>query len=118
MNKCTTIVCVDNKTFRSISNEGNGEVSTETIFNYQQEGLMVTAHYRGGSIKEGNLLGRIDKNGILTFAYQHYNTDNEFRTGRCTSIPEILSSGKLRYHESWEWTGGLEGSGESIIEEI
>ena len=118
MNKCTTIESLDNKTFRSVSNSGNGEVSEATTFRYQQTGSMITANYSGGTIREGNLLGQIDKEGILTFAYQHYNTNNEFRTGRCTSTPERLPNGKLRYHESWEWTGGLEGSGQSIIEEV
>jgi len=118
MNKCTTIESLDNKTFRSVSNSGNGEVSEATTFHYQQNGSMIMASYSGGTIKDGNLLGQIDEEGILTFAYQHYNTDNEFRTGRCTSTPELLSNGKIRYHESWEWTGGLEGSGESIIEEV
>lgn len=118
MNKCTTIESLDNKTFRSVSNSGNGEVSEATTFHYQQNGNTIMASYSGGSIKEGNLLGLIDEDGILTFAYQHYNTDNELRTGRCTSIPELLANGKIRYHESWEWTGGLEGSGQSIIEEV
>ena len=112
------MVNLDNKTFRSVSNSGNGEVTEQTLFYYQQQGSMVRAEYGGGTIRNGNLLGQIDESGILTFAYQHYNTDDEFRTGRCTSMPEELPNGKLRYHESWEWTGGLEGRGESIIEEV
>lgn len=118
MNKCKTIVSVDNKTFRSLSNSGNGEVTDKTIFHYRQNGTMIMAEYHGGGIKIGNLLGQIDESGILTFAYQHYNVANEFRTGNCISTPEVLPNGKLRYYETWEWTNGLEGNGQSIIEEV
>ena len=113
-----SIVNLDNKTFRSVSNTENGEVDMETIFHYYQDGIMIRAIYSGGSIREGSLLGQIDQEGILSFAYQHYNIHNEFRTGRCTSTPERMSDGKLRYHESWEWTDGLKGTGVSIIEEL
>jgi len=39
-------------------------------------------------------------------------------TGKCTSIPEILSNGKVRLHEEWEWTSGDKSRGCSIIEEL
>lgn len=118
MKKQIQQVNLDKKTFRSVSNSGNGEVTGETLFHYQQNGTMVMAKYGGGTIRNGNLLGQIDATGTLTFAYQHFNVDNEFRTGRCIATPEKMPNGKLRYHESWEWTGGLEGQGQSIIEEI
>ena len=119
MNKYNnSFVNLDNKTFRSVSNSGNGEVSDATVFHYRQNGPVVMAEYGGGAIKSGNLLGRIDSSGVITMTYQHFNVANELRTGRCVSTPEILPNGKLRYHESWEWTGGLEGSGASIIEEM
>lgn len=38
-------------------------------------------------------------------------------TGICHSIPEILSNGKIRLHETWEWTSGDLSKGQSIIEE-
>ncbi len=113
-----SIVNLDNKTFRSVSNTGNGEVDMETLFHYTQDGNMISASYSGGGIREGNLIGQMDQEGVLSFAYQHFNIDNEFRSGRCVSKPERMANGKLRYHESWEWTNGLEGKGDSIIEEI
>jgi hypothetical protein len=39
-------------------------------------------------------------------------------TGRCHSIPEQLSDGRIRLHEQWQWTSGDLSSGESIVEEI
>jgi hypothetical protein len=34
------------------------------------------------------------------------------------SRPEILANGKIRLHESWEWTSGDKSTGKSIIEEL
>jgi hypothetical protein len=39
-------------------------------------------------------------------------------TGKCFSKPEILINGKIRLHETWQWTSGDFLSGTSIIEEI
>ncbi len=50
--------------------------------------------------------------------YQHVNRDGELMTGHCRSTPELLPDGRLRLHESWQWTSGDGSRGESIIEEI
>ncbi|MFN7927544.1 MAG: n-acetylglutamate synthase, partial [Blastocatellia bacterium] len=44
--------------------------------------------------------------------------DGELMTGICISTPEVLTDGRLRLHESWQWTCGERASGESIVEEI
>ncbi len=106
------------KRFRSVSNSNNGEVSDETTFSYQQQGRVISAEYQGGEIKKGNLLGQVDQEGTIIMQYQHWNIRDEFRSGRCISVPEVLPNGKIRLHESWEWTSGMEGSGTSIVEEI
>jgi hypothetical protein len=46
------------------------------------------------------------------------NIDNELMTGICFSKPEFLTNGKVKLHESWEWTSGSKSKGASIIEEI
>jgi len=106
------------KAFRSIHNSQSGEVSNETTFSYQQKGAVISARYEGGNIREGNILGRVESDGTIQMSYQHWNMENEFRAGICTSTPERLPNGKIRLYESWEWTNGMEGRGESIIEEV
>ncbi|MDI3321566.1 hypothetical protein [Pinibacter soli] len=108
----------DNKTFRSIENTENGEVSGETTFHYRQKGNIVTATYSGGGIIEGHLIALISENGDLSMRYHHVNAQNVLMTGVCRSIPEILSNGKIRLHELWQWTSGDESTGRSIVEEI
>jgi hypothetical protein len=107
-----------NKTFRSISNSSNGEVTADTIFQYRQVGNIVMGTYQGALIKVGQLLAIVDESGILDMRYQHVNKDDELMTGTCNSIPEILDNGKIRLHEKWLWTSGDFSSGNSVIEEV
>lgn len=107
-----------NKTFRSVSNTSNGEVGNETFFYYQQQGNIVTARYSGGSIVEGHLIAIVDPEGVLEMRYHHVNTAGDLMTGICISKPEILSGGKIRLHETWQWTSGDKSTGTSIIEEV
>jgi len=46
------------------------------------------------------------------------NLSIRLKLGVCNSTPEILPNGRIRLHESWTWTLGGHGSGESTLEEI
>lgn len=105
------------KTFKSISNTDNGEVGEQTLFHYQQQGNVLWAEYSGGAIVKGFLVAKIIENDALDMRYEHINTVGEIMTGLCLSTPEILSDGRIRLHEKWQWTSGDLSSGESIIEE-
>jgi hypothetical protein len=107
-----------NKKFKPISNTENGETSSDTLFEYHQNEKIVWAIYSGGKIKTGQLLGLVDHEGNIEMRYQQINTEGVFMTGICHSKPEIMSSGKIRLHESWSWTSGDFSSGQSVIEEI
>ena len=50
---------LDNRYFTTQSNSGNGEVSSETVFHYHQDGDLVYAEYSGGEILKGHLLGKM-----------------------------------------------------------
>ena len=108
----------DNRRFRSVSTTTNGEVSSETIFEYQQAGDVVSATYAGGTIEFGHLIGLIDNEGVMDIRYHHLNTFGLLMTGICRSIPEVLSDGRIRLHETWRWTSGDESEGVSVLEEV
>lgn len=108
----------NNRRFVPVSNTENGEVSSDTIFEYKQDGDIVSAIYNGGQIKFGMLVAKVDENSCLDMRYQQVNTDGKLTTGKCFSNPEILGDGRIRLHEKWEWTCGDHSKGESIIEEI
>jgi hypothetical protein len=107
-----------NKSFRAIQNTENGETSSETIFHYIQEGDILTSNYSGGKIVKGHLIGKVDGNGVIDMRYHQINTAGELMTGICTSTPQVLPNGKIRLHETWQWTSGDLSKGTSIIEEI
>ncbi len=50
--------------------------------------------------------------------YHQINKKGQLLTGKCLSKPELLDNGKIRLHETWEWTSGDESVGKSIIEEL
>lgn len=101
-----------------MQNSPTGEVSGETIFYYHQNGDLVWAEYSGGEIVFGSLIAKVLENSSLDMRYQHYNKKGELMTGKCLSTPEILTGGKIRLLEKWQWTSGDFSAGESVIEEI
>ncbi len=106
------------KTFRPISNTENGETSDQTVFHYQQTDNLLTASYSGGKIKFGHLIGLVDQLGNIDMRYHQVNDQDEIMTGICHSKPERLRNGKLRLHETWEWTSGDKSKGNSTVEEM
>jgi hypothetical protein len=105
------------KIFRPTVNSENGETSSETVFIYKQTGNILSSEYSGGKIKKGHLIGIVDENANIDMRYHQVNNKNQIMTGKCKSKPEILENGKIRLHESWEWTSGDKSKGQSIIEE-
>lgn len=108
----------NNRSFRGVSNSSGGDVDEETVFHYRQKGRVVWATYEGGAILLGTLTAVVLDDGRLDMRYQQVAPDGTFKTGRCVSVPEVLPDGRLRLHESWRWTEGGAGSGQSRVEEI
>ena len=107
----------NNRIFKPVINSENGETSSETTFHYKQYGNILTAEYSGGKIVYGHLMGLVDESGHIDMRYHQINTAGELMTGICHSKPEILENGKIRLHETWQWTSGDMSKGESVIEE-
>lgn len=108
----------DGRTFVSIENTPNGEVSSKTLFKYKQEGEIISATYSGGEIVKGLLIGIVKEEGRLEFRYNHINSKKEIRGGECISTPEILSDGRIRLYEAWKWLDTEVTKGNSVIEEV
>lgn len=111
-------VSYDGRIFRSKANTPNGEVSAATTFTYHQADKIVWAEYSGGSIVRGHFIASLQPDDSLDARYHHINTSGELMTGKCKTMPEILEDGRLRLHETWEWTSGDCSRGESIVEEV
>jgi len=111
-------ISYEGRRFSPVANTKNGESAGDTVFRYHQDGSTVWAEYSGGAIEKGFIVGTAHPGGELDFAYEHINDESVVRTGRCHSIPEILSDGRIRLHEKWTWTSGDCSSGESTLDEI
>ncbi len=106
------------KIFRPTFNSENGETSSDTVFVYNQTGNILTSEYSGGKIKKGQLIGIVDHNGNIDMRYHQVNNQGEIMTGICKSRPEVLDNGKIRLHESWQWTSGDKSKGKSTLDEL
>lgn len=111
------VIHYHNRFFRAAASSEGGEVSAETLFQYRQKGNTLYGEYSGGAVVQGFLVGIVDAKGRLDFHYKHVNTSGEIKSGTCASEPEILPDGRLRLHESWQWTSGNREKGTSILEE-
>jgi len=112
----------DGKRFRPINTQGRSETTPETIFQYSQTNDLLTGTYSGGDIEYGSLIATIDTEGRINMRYHHRNKSGALMTGVCQSIPEILDNGKIRLHETWQWTSPEVPSnvskGTSVLEEF
>lgn len=113
----TTPISLDGRRFRDVTADHAGDVGDDTYFEYREEpDGVVHARYEGGSVRLGYLVGtRTDDN--LDFRYTHVTEKGDTASGRCRSRIESLPDGRLRMHETWEWTSHP-GSGTSVVEEI
>ncbi len=104
--------------FRPITTSPKGQTTSDTIFRYYQNGHILWGEYQGGKIIKGQLIGVVEEDGAIEMCYHHVDAQGSMRTGKCRSVPELLDNGKLRLHESWQWTNGDLGKGQTIIEEL
>lgn len=116
----STPLSYEGRSFVSKSNTSNGEVDSSTRFEYHQseDGSIVWAEYKGGSVLKGFLIATVQSDGTLDARYEHVNVEHVMMTGRCISTPEMLEDGRLRLHERWQWTSGDLSAGSSVVEEL
>ena len=110
-----TRIDYNGKKFVPLLNTDNGEVDSNTVFHYHQNGNDFSADYSGGEIKKGYMIGKVSDNGELDFYYEHINVDDEIRAGRCHSVPRLNNDGKIEMYEEWQWLNGDCTSGKSVV---
>jgi hypothetical protein len=98
----------DNKTFALIQNSESGQVNFETVFEYKQDGNLVTADYYGGTIKYGKIIADL-KGDELNMLYQCLTTDNQLKAGKAIAKISTTDDKKIKLCLNWEWlTNGNE----------
>ncbi|MEV4416035.1 hypothetical protein [Catellatospora sp. NPDC049609] len=104
---------LDGCRFAAVSEVVGGEVGTDTVFAYHEQGGEIWAEYAGGAVRRGFLVGTRDGDR-LDFRYAQLNTDGDTSTGHCVSTVSELPDGRLRLDETWQWES-RPGSGTSAV---
>ncbi|MFB6300832.1 MAG: hypothetical protein ABEH65_11270 [Halobacteriales archaeon] len=107
---------VDDRIFKSVSNDSDGDVGCDTYFWFDQTDDLIHARYEGGVIRLGHLVG-LHTGEKIRFRYTHVTTNDETATGQSTDTIAVLPDDRLRLHEEWSWDPKA-GSGTSVIEEL
>ncbi|MDQ3802183.1 MAG: n-acetylglutamate synthase [Acidobacteriota bacterium] len=114
-----TNINYNKKRFRSTNSSLNQTSDSNTIiYRFRQKKDLVWGNYRGGGIRFGLLIGKVNDDGSLDMRYQHIKEDDELRIGKCRAVPEQTVSGTLRLKEFWQWLDDEAVEGVSIMEEI
>ena len=109
-------VSLDGRTLIGVENSEGGTVSSETEFHFEQEGNRLYAHYAGGEIVDGHLVGTLDGNR-WDVRYVQLTADGETATGHSVGTVERLEDGRIRVEDDWEWES-KSGAGSSVHEEV
>ena len=105
----------NNKTFTLVENSEYGRVSKGTVFEFKQEGSLVTAEYRGGGIVQGSIIALLNDDTLL-MRYHCLTETNELKSGQATAAISLNELAKIQLKLHWKWLG--ENSQEGVSEYI
>jgi len=112
----TEEISLDGRTLVGVANTEDGEVSSDTRFQFEQEGERIYAHYSGGDIIDGHLVGTFDGRE-WDIRYSQINSEYDTASGHSVGTVTLLDDGRVRVEDEWEWES-QNGSGESVLEEV
>ncbi len=110
------MLSLDGLRMRVVSTAEGGEVNTETLFEFAQDGLVVSARYSGGKVQLGYLVGTIGEEE-LCFRYAQVDDSGRLDGGHSTCEIRRLADGRIQLLEHFTWDSRA-GSGTNTFEEI
>jgi len=100
-------------TFRAVSNSKNGSLNSKTEMHFTADDAIVVAHYRGGTIAVGHVLGKRLGESELELLYQGATTSGEVQAGKAHARLEQASDGRTHMYLEWQWLTGDRSKGQS-----
>jgi hypothetical protein len=100
---------------RVVSVSQAAEIDTDTVFNFSQDGRSVSAHYSGGNVRLGFLIGTLE-GSRLVFSFIQSRVDGTVRKGESECEIEWMEDGRVRLFEHFRWAT-CDGEGTNIMEE-
>ncbi len=102
--------------FRVVSASGGSVVSSDTVLTLEQNGILVSGHYRGGDIVDGRLIG-CQRGPLLHFRYVQGNDAGVIDSGVSDADIEQDAEGRVILTEHYRWIT-RDGTGTNIFAEI
>lgn len=112
------MINLDGKRFSPIKNSGGGRVASNTVFDFTQTGKSFSAHYHGGGVTDGHLIGTFTEDLIAELVYHSRSSDGELEAGQARAVFSNNQNGKLSIDMDWQWMNGSLASGQSRYEEL
>jgi hypothetical protein len=109
-------ISLDGIQMHVVSTAQGGEVNNETLFDFTQDGPVISARYTGGKIKLGYLVGISTDEGFQ-FRYTQVDNDDRLDGGYSTCEISRMADGRIRLLEHFKWES-REGTGTNVFEEI
>lgn len=109
-------ISLDGVKMRVASTAEAGEVNGETLFEFAEEGSVVSARYAGGKVRLGYLVGVISDER-LCFRYAQVDDSGHLDGGSSTCEIGRLADGRIQLIEHFKWDS-REGSGTNVFEEL
>ena len=94
------------KTFSLIANAKAGTVNRDTVFEFEQDGTLVTADYYGGTVIYGKIIGQLTRKNRMEMRYQCLTSTNELQAGKATAKISLNPLGKIKLSLNWQWLDG------------
>ena len=98
---------LNNKRFR-LKHRGQNSPSSNTIFQYQQEGSAIRGVFCGGGISKGFILGQKVSETEVELLHQYITTDKQLIAGESRGHIWINEEGLLEIQFVWKWVNGAE----------
>lgn len=107
---------LDGLRMRAVATAEAGEVGRDTLFRFGQKGETVWAHYTGGAVEMGYLVGSV-ASGRFVFRYSQVELSGEVHGGSSVCDVTLLPDGRVRLLEHFRWES-RDGSGTNVLEEV
>lgn len=106
---------LNDKTLRIVEHHHSDKnITTKTVFRFEQSGNIVSADYAGGGIRHGKLVG-VAKGNKVKHRFVQVTHNGEIQSGTGEYEVRISPAKKLLLRDTWHWDDG--GSSELHMEE-
>lgn len=107
---------LNNRKFIATKNSA-GLSSAQTVFQYFQDGQVITGNYQGGEIKFGSLIGKQIAPNKIELRFQCITQGDALLSGQSVGILGENEEGLLTIDFEWNWLGdAASGSTSHYIE--